>query len=118
MAKHINSFKLYINKNRNLFDLEKIDQTHSVPLDVQNLQNDDEFIKEWSSFTTDLFENPVTTLSTLEYCLHEVKLKIRLLVLIFNYHNMDDKYIVLKYLISLMCKRFTTIINILYTNQQ
>nr|XP_037867101.1 DNA helicase MCM8 isoform X2 [Bombyx mori] len=84
VAKHINSFKLYINKNRNLFDLEKIDQTHSVPLDVQNLQNDDEFIQEWSSFTTDLFENPVTTLSTLEYCLHEtlncaVKLKVRIL---------------------------------------
>lgn len=75
MAKNIKSFQDYIEKNRSLFDLEKIDQTRSIPLDVQNLTNDMDFKNTWPSFQSDLFENPETTLRILEYCLHEVKLK-------------------------------------------
>lgn len=75
MAKNIKSFQDYIEKNRSLFDLEKIDQTRSIPLDVQNLTNDMDFKNTWPSFQSDLFENPETTLRILEYCLHEVKLE-------------------------------------------
>lgn len=59
-------------KNRCLFDLEKIDQTRSVALDVQALSSDEEFKNKWPSFQTDLFEKPDTTLRILEFCLHEV----------------------------------------------
>lgn len=69
---HINCFKAFIKKNRNMFDLEKIDQARSVPLDVQTLLSDSEFIGGWPTFNSDLFEKPELTLPLLEYCLHEV----------------------------------------------
>lgn len=69
---HIESFKTFVENNKNLFDLEKIDQTRSVPLDVTNLTNDQEFISSWPTFNTELFEYPDKTLRLLEYCLHEV----------------------------------------------
>lgn len=72
LSSHINCFKKFIQKNKNLFDLEKIDQTRSVPLDVNNLINDTEFISSWPSFNTELFEYPDKTLRLLEYSLHEV----------------------------------------------
>lgn len=65
-------FTTFVEENRNLFDLEKIDQTRSVPLDVANLINNQVFNDGWPTFNSELFENPVTTLSLLEYCLHEV----------------------------------------------
>lgn len=71
-SKHINCYKKFIDKNRNLFDLEKIDQTRSIPVDILSLTNDCEFISSWSTFSTDLYEHPDTTLRLLEYCLHEV----------------------------------------------
>ncbi|CAB3256561.1 unnamed protein product [Arctia plantaginis] len=84
LANHINCFKAYIERNRNLFDLEKIDQTRSVPLDVANLISDSEFINGWPTFNTELFEHPDVTLRLLEYCLHEKfkfesKIKLRVL---------------------------------------
>ncbi|KAG6458716.1 DNA helicase MCM8 [Manduca sexta] len=82
VTKKIQCFKSFIDKNKNLFDLEKIDQTRSVPLDVQNLQN--ELIQGWPSFSNDLSEAPNDTLNLLEYCLHETlkcesKIKVRIL---------------------------------------
>ncbi|XP_045448579.1 DNA helicase MCM8-like [Melitaea cinxia] len=86
MAKNIKSFQDYIEKNRSLFDLEKIDQTRSIPLDVQNLTNDMDFKNTWPSFQSDLFENPETTLRILEYCLHEkLKCEARIRVRILNH---------------------------------
>ncbi|CAH2102440.1 unnamed protein product [Euphydryas editha] len=86
MTKNIKSFQDYIEKNRNLFDLEKIDQTRSIPLDVQNLINDMDFKNAWPSFQSDLFENPETTLRILEYCLHEkLKCEARIRVRILNH---------------------------------
>ncbi|XP_013194205.2 DNA helicase MCM8 [Amyelois transitella] len=83
-AEHIQHVKSYIERNRSLFDLEKIDQTRSVPLDVQNLTNDVEFKNGWATFETDLFEKPESTLHLLEFCLHEClkcesKIKVRIL---------------------------------------
>lgn len=72
LKRHVECFKNFIDKNKNLFDLEKIDQTRSVPLDVTNLINDSEFVSSWPTFNTELFECPDTTLRLLEYCLHEV----------------------------------------------
>lgn len=68
----IKCFKAFIEKNRGLFDLEKIDHTRSIPLDTQSLLNDENFSKGWPTFNTDLFERPDSTLHLLEYCLHEV----------------------------------------------
>ncbi|KAI8438611.1 hypothetical protein MSG28_011049 [Choristoneura fumiferana] len=81
---HINCFKAFIEKNKNMFDLEKIDQTRSVPLDVQTLLNDTEFISSWPTFNSDIFEKPELTLPLLEYSLHESlkcesKIKVRIL---------------------------------------
>lgn len=74
LADQIKNFTAYINKHKSLFDLEKIDSTRSVPLDVQNLHSDSEFSSGWANFSNDLFEKPASTLRLLEYCLHEVKL--------------------------------------------
>ncbi|XP_075973567.1 minichromosome maintenance 8 factor recombination-defective [Anticarsia gemmatalis] len=84
LTNNIKCVKTFIEKNRNLFDLEKIDQTRSVPLDVANLISDTEFIEGWPSFNTELFEYPDNTLRLLEYCLHETfkfesKIKVRIL---------------------------------------
>ncbi|XP_028156203.1 DNA helicase MCM8 isoform X2 [Ostrinia furnacalis] len=84
LSEHIKCFKTFIEKNRSLFDLEKIDQTRSVPLDVQSLVNDADFNSNWPTFSTDLFEKPEVTLRLLEYCLHqslkcESKIKVRVL---------------------------------------
>lgn len=68
----IKHFRTFIEKNMNLFDLEKIDHTRSVPLDVSTIMNDTDLKNAWSSFDTDLFEKPDFTLRLLEYCLHEV----------------------------------------------
>ncbi|XP_026738965.1 DNA helicase MCM8-like isoform X1 [Trichoplusia ni] len=81
---HVKSFKTFIENNKNLFDLEKIDQTRSVPLDITNLTNDSDFVSSWPTFNTELFEYPDKTLRLLEYCLHETfkfesKIKIRIL---------------------------------------
>lgn len=76
-SEYIACFKTFIEKNRTLFDLEKIDQTRSVPLDVLNLQSDEEFKSKWPTFEMELFENPDKTLRLLEYCLHEVYVKIK-----------------------------------------
>ena len=76
LSSHINCFKKFIQKNKNLFDLEKIDQTRSVPLDVDNLVNDTEFIGSWPNFNTELFEYPDKTLRLLEYSLHEVSFSV------------------------------------------
>ncbi|CAK1540076.1 unnamed protein product [Leptosia nina] len=82
----IDCFKNYINKNKAFLDLEKIDQTRSVPLDIQNLINDEDFNNSWSSFQTDLFEKPETTLRLLEYCLHEsLKFESRIKVRVLNH---------------------------------
>ncbi|XP_053622014.1 DNA helicase MCM8 [Plodia interpunctella] len=83
-AEHIKHFKSYIERNRSLFDLEKIDHTRSVPLDVQNLTNDVEFKSGWPTFDTDLCEKPEATLRQLEFSLHESlkcesKIKVRIL---------------------------------------
>ncbi|CAF4793633.1 unnamed protein product [Pieris macdunnoughi] len=80
----IECFKRYISKNKAIFDLEKIDQTRSVPLDLQTLVIDDDFNNYWSTFQTDLFEKPEYTLPLLEFCLHESlkcesKVKVRVL---------------------------------------
>ncbi|XP_047513532.1 DNA helicase MCM8-like isoform X2 [Pieris napi] len=80
----IECFKRYISKNKAIFDLEKIDQTRSVPLDLQTLVIDDDFNNYWSSFQTDLFEKPEYTLPLLEFCFHESlkcesKVKVRVL---------------------------------------
>lgn len=74
LADQIKNFTAYIDKHKSLFDLEKIDSTRSVPLDVQNLQSDCEFSAGWPNFNNDLFEKPESTLRLLEYCLHEVML--------------------------------------------
>ncbi|RVE42678.1 hypothetical protein evm_012680 [Chilo suppressalis] len=84
ISNHTKHFKAFIEQNRSLFDLEKIDQTRSVPLDVQNLTNDSDFCSGWPTFNSDLFEKPETTLHVLEYCLHqalkcESKIKVRVL---------------------------------------
>ncbi|XP_049692661.2 DNA helicase MCM8 [Helicoverpa armigera] len=84
LTNHVKCFKQFIEKNKNLFDLEKIDQTRSVPLDVTNLTNDTDFIGAWPSFSTELFEYPDKTLRLLEYSLHETfkfesKIKVRIL---------------------------------------
>ncbi|XP_059050962.1 DNA helicase MCM8-like [Achroia grisella] len=83
-SEHIKNFKSFVEKYRSLFDLEKIDNTRSVPLDLQTLLNDDLFHKGWSTFEMDLFEKPEYTLRVLEYCLHEclkceAQIKVRLL---------------------------------------
>ncbi|KAG7310603.1 hypothetical protein JYU34_003395 [Plutella xylostella] len=80
----IKCFKAFVEKNRSIFDLEKIDQTRSVPLDIQSLLNDEDFMKCWSTFNTDLFERPDITLRLLELSLHESlkcesKIKVRIL---------------------------------------
>lgn len=62
-------------KNRSLFDLEKIDQSRSVPLDMQMMIEDTDFNTNWPSFQNDLFEMPENTLHLLEYCLHEVSIR-------------------------------------------
>lgn len=72
MLENIKCFQHYIERHRSSFDLEKIDQTRSVSLDMQNLLNDDEFKNKWSTFQNDLFEKPDVTLRILEFCLHEV----------------------------------------------
>lgn len=72
LLKYINCFKEYIEGNRSQFDLEKIDNTRSVPLDVQSLLNDSKFREDWPTFDTDLFEKPEHTLRLLEFCFHEV----------------------------------------------
>ncbi|XP_045538871.1 DNA helicase MCM8 [Papilio machaon] len=82
--KHANCFKAFILKNRSLFDLEKIDQSRSVPLDMQMMIEDMDFNTNWPSFQNDLFEMPENTLHLLEYCLHEnlkceSKIKVRIL---------------------------------------
>ncbi|XP_013135323.1 PREDICTED: DNA helicase MCM8-like [Papilio polytes] len=82
--KHVNCFKTFILKNRSLFDLEKIDQSRSVPLDMQMMLEDTDFNTNWPSFQNDLFEMPENTLHLLEYCLHEnlkceSKIKVRIL---------------------------------------
>ncbi|XP_026758973.2 DNA helicase MCM8-like [Galleria mellonella] len=84
LSDYIKHFKSFIEKNRNLFDLEKIDNTRSVPLDLQILLNDTDFINGWTTFETDLFEKPEFTLRILEYCLHEclkceAQIKVRIL---------------------------------------
>lgn len=79
VADHIKIFTTYINKHKSLFDLEKIDSTRSVPLDVQNLQSDSDFSAGWPNFSNDLFEKPDNTLRLLEYCLHEVLLYYRII---------------------------------------
>ncbi|KAJ0182473.1 hypothetical protein K1T71_001842 [Dendrolimus kikuchii] len=83
-SEHIACFKTFIEKNKNLFDLEKIDQTRSVPLDIISLQSNDEFKSKWPTFDMELFEHPDRTLRLLEYCLHESlkcesKIKVRIL---------------------------------------
>ncbi|XP_049877697.1 DNA helicase MCM8-like [Pectinophora gossypiella] len=83
-ADHIKTFTSFIEKNRSLFDLEKIDLTRSVPLDMQSLLNDSDFTNSWPSFNTELFEKPDYTLRLLGYCLHEnlnceFKIKVRIL---------------------------------------
>lgn len=86
LAGYISAFKTYIEKNRNLFDLEKIDNTRSVPLDVANLISDQEFINDWPTFNTELYESPDTTLRLLEYCIHETfKLESKIKVRIINH---------------------------------
>ncbi|XP_045484523.1 DNA helicase MCM8 [Pieris rapae] len=80
----IECFKRYISKNKAIFDLEKIDQTRSVPLDLQTLVIDEDFNTYWSTFQTDLLEKPEYTLPLLEFCLHESlkcesKIKVRVL---------------------------------------
>lgn len=72
MSENIDCFKQYIQKNRSLFDLEKIDHTRSVALDMQCLLSDSDFSNKWSKFQADLFEKPERTLRLLEYCFHEV----------------------------------------------
>ncbi|CAG9796545.1 unnamed protein product [Diatraea saccharalis] len=84
VSNHIKCFNAFLEKNKSLFDLEKIDQTRSVPLDVQSITNDPEFSSGWPTFSSDLFEKPETTLHLLEYCLHqtlkcESKIKVRVL---------------------------------------
>ncbi|CAG9581574.1 unnamed protein product [Danaus chrysippus] len=84
MSENIDCFKQFIQKNRSLFDLEKIDQTRSVALDMQCLLSDSEFSTKWSTFQADLFEKPERTLRLLEYCFHETfkceaKIKVRIL---------------------------------------
>lgn len=68
----IECIRRYISKNKAIFNLEKIDQTRSVPLDIQSLINDEDFNNYWSTFQTDVFEKPEYTLRLLEFCLHEV----------------------------------------------
>nr|XP_034837320.1 DNA helicase MCM8-like [Maniola hyperantus] len=86
ITENIKSFQSYVEKNRSLFDLEKIDQTRSIALDIQMLLGDDEFKTKWSTFQTDLFEKPETTLRVLEFCLHEtLKCESRIRVRILNH---------------------------------
>ncbi|XP_052737212.1 DNA helicase MCM8 isoform X1 [Bicyclus anynana] len=86
VKENIKTFKSYIEKNRSLFDLEKIDQNRSVSLDVQALFSDEEFKNKWSTFQTDLFEKPETTLRILEFSLHEtLKCEYRIRVRILNH---------------------------------
>ncbi|XP_013177468.1 PREDICTED: DNA helicase MCM8 [Papilio xuthus] len=82
--KRINCFKTFVLKNRSLFDLEKIDQSRSVPLDMQMMIEDTDFNTNWPSFQNDLYDMPENTLHLLEYCLHEnlkceSKIKVRIL---------------------------------------
>ncbi|XP_061708966.1 DNA helicase MCM8-like [Cydia pomonella] len=84
---HSKCFKVFIEENRNMFDLEKIDQTRSIPLDIQSLLNDKQFISGWSTFNSDLSEKPDVTLPLLEYCLHEaLKCETKIKVRILNHH--------------------------------
>lgn len=84
VSEQIKTFKDYIEKHRGQFDLEKIDISRSVPLDVQSLLNDEIFKQGWPTFENDLFEKPEHTLRLLEYCFHESltcesKIKVRIL---------------------------------------
>ena len=72
ILENIKCFQNYIEQNRSSFDLEKIDQTRSVSLDMQDLLNNEEFKNKWSTFQNDVFEKPDVTLRILEFCLHEV----------------------------------------------
>ncbi|XP_045778501.1 DNA helicase MCM8 [Maniola jurtina] len=86
ITENIKSFQSYVEKNRSCFDLEKIDQTRSISLDIQMLLSDEEFKTKWSTFQTDLFEKPETTLRILEFCLHEtLKCESRIRVRILNH---------------------------------
>ncbi|CAG4978471.1 unnamed protein product [Parnassius apollo] len=82
--RHINCFKSFIIKNESLFDLEKIDQSRSVPLDMQMIIEDQDFNTGWPSIQNDLFEKPESILRLLEFCWHEhlkceSKIKVRVL---------------------------------------
>ncbi|KAM3967699.1 DNA helicase MCM8 [Aphomia sociella] len=86
ILEQVKYFKSFIEKYRSLFDLEKIDNTRSVPLDLQTLLNDVDFKNSWPSFENDLFEKPELTLHLLEYCLHEsLKCEAQIKVRIINH---------------------------------
>ncbi|XP_072942602.1 DNA helicase MCM8-like [Epargyreus clarus] len=85
-SEQMKCFQTFVEKHRSLFDLEKIDQTHSIPLDVQSLTSDTDFANGWPSFQTDLFERPENILHLLEFCLHEaLKCESRIKVRILNH---------------------------------
>ncbi|XP_041975315.1 DNA helicase MCM8-like [Aricia agestis] len=83
VIKHIKCVQSYIDKYRATFDLEKMNQTHSVPLDAQKMYSDEVLKAEWPTFHSDLFDKPETTLPLLEFCIHEKfncqsKIKVRI----------------------------------------
>lgn len=62
MVRKIKTFEAHIMANKFLYKLRQMRQTQWMPLELQRIRNDTEFMRQWPNFLTDLNESAEETL--------------------------------------------------------
>lgn len=62
----------YIIKSKSTFNLEKIDENKSIPVDLNHVLSDDEFKLAWPGFSEELCDKPFYTLNCMGLAAHKV----------------------------------------------
>lgn len=70
----------FILRHKELFNEEEIDERRSCIFDLKICLSDDEFIRDWATFTDDFFNIPFNSLNCLGLAVHQVILIFKLLV--------------------------------------
>lgn len=77
ITKHIKAIEIFIRRHEALsllFTMANFEAGLSFDIDIYELYNDDEFMKQWPNFKDEIYENPTNTLNCIKLGIHQVSL--------------------------------------------
>lgn len=75
IIEHIKAIEAFIKRHKalsSLFTMANFEAGLSFDIDMYELYNDDEFMKQWPNFKDEIHENPTNTLNCIKLGIHQV----------------------------------------------